>query len=842
MRYDSELRYRGWVTDPECVRCPLHETARHVCIPGEGKPGGILFVGENPGEEENLHGRPFIGRSGQYLRLKINSIIRGVDVPVYITNAIRCRSTHDDQKPLAIAPCNIYLENEIRKVRPSVIVALGKTAVQALLGASISIVSCRGGIGYYRDWDRSIPVVLTLHPAAVGRMPAYEGWFLRDIKMAVALARGTLPIRFETPWQETIVQEVDDADTAFRVIAEAMQAPVVGVDTETHGKLHTDSLKILCAALCYEPDKAWVFTEEVMADRGAQLAMGALFHRKEGIVALHSAKYDAHVLLKDDIRSHPLPHKSVFDTLGAWRLLRLAQGIESGLETLAWHVGMGGYYECWWKPIFTATKKKYRCKDSEAFRLAPRRALHKYCARDTISSFRGYHALRTAAEKIPAWKRFYLPAASVAASLEAEGVPINQKAIERSRGRFNLLIQVATARICKHKDVVRFQKRLAKSFNPGSNQQVASFLFEFLKLKPTKKTKSKTAWSVDDEVLVSLAGHHPVIVHLQRLRSLKKLQSSYVKALARAVRPDGKLHASYNPYGTATGRWSAGGDKEDRFNLQTIPSADTDEGKLIRAIFEAPPGYKFVEVDLGQIELRLAAILSGDQAMINAFRSGKDFHNQTAAAARSFVEGRKVSPEEITPEERRPSKVINFGVLYGQGDEALAAGAQISVEQAKRLKTIIFGLYRGLKKWIDTRTREIIQTYHASIMWDGQVAMRRFVPEVSSSGNVERSHALRISINAPIQGSASLYTVATLIAMHKLLRPPLRSRMVMTTHDSIHYLCPDAEIEHVAKLAQKIATSWPSGDVPLTADVKVGQNLATLEKTKFKEDTHDTYG
>ncbi|NPA38922.1 MAG: DNA polymerase I [Thermodesulfobacteria bacterium] len=356
-------------------------------------------------------------------------------------------------------------------------------------------------------------------------------------------------------------------------------------------------------------------------------------------------------------------------------------------------------------------------------------------------------------------------------------------------------------------------------FNPRSSREVADVLFKKLKLPAVKKTPKAGEFSTDAEVLEELALIHPLPRLLLEYRTLYKLKSTYVEPLLRlADSKEHRVHTEFNQTGTATGRLSS-----KNPNLQNIPIKG-EEGLKLRKAFIAPEGWLLCSLDYSQIELRILAHFSEDPNLLKAFERGEDIHTFTACE----IFG--VSPKEVTPEMRRMSKAINFGIAYGMSAYGLSRELKIGVKEAEAIIKRYFTRYPGIKEYIE-RCIEFAKENG----WVSTISgRRRFVPEVFSSVKTIRELGYRIAVNTPIQGSASDLIKCAMVVLHELLKEyNLKSRLVLQVHDELILEVPEDELETVSKLAKEVMESPFSKlelpyelKVPLKVNVSYGKNWA----------------
>ncbi len=351
-------------------------------------------------------------------------------------------------------------------------------------------------------------------------------------------------------------------------------------------------------------------------------------------------------------------------------------------------------------------------------------------------------------------------------------------------------------------------------FNLASTQQLQEVLFTERKLKPVRKTK--TGFSTDVAVLQELAREDPVPELILRHRTLAKLKSTYVDALPKLVHPDtGRLHTTFNQTGTATGRLSS----RDP-NLQNIPIRD-EAGRKIRQAFIPREGWRFVSADYSQIELVVLAALSGDEALSGAFAAGEDVHRATGA----LIFG--VDPGEISSEQRRMAKTINFGVMYGMSAFRLSRDLGLPRAEADAFIERYFETYSGVRRFLD-------QTVEAAEK-DGYVTTllgrRRALPDIGSRNRPVRMQAQRIAVNTPIQGTAAdIVKRAMLKVSSRLADEGLSAQLLLQVHDELIVEAPPEELSAVETLLREEMVSAVELSVPLKVNVETGENWGSLHE------------
>ena len=351
-----------------------------------------------------------------------------------------------------------------------------------------------------------------------------------------------------------------------------------------------------------------------------------------------------------------------------------------------------------------------------------------------------------------------------------------------------------------------------EEFNIRSSQQLGKILFEKLKLPVQKKTKKKTGYSTDVDVLEVLAEQHELPALILRHRTLAKLKSTYADALIDLTNPEtGRIHTSYNQTVTATGRLSS-----SEPNLQNIP-VRTDEGKEIRKAFIPKKGWYLLAADYSQIELRILAHYSDDKILIKAFKEDEDIHTRTA------TEVFQVFPSLINSELRQQAKVINFGIIYGMSPYGLSKELGISRKMAKTYIHNYFTRYKGVKQFID----ETIEQAGISKKTSTLLGRIRLLPDINSSNKNLREFAERTAINTPIQGTAAdLIKIAMITVDSAFTEKGLKSAMLLSVHDEIVFEVPPDELDTVRTLVKDIMEGVWNLKVPLKVNMAVGENWA----------------
>ena len=427
-----------------------------------------------------------------------------------------------------------------------------------------------------------------------------------------------------------------------------------------------------------------------------------------------------------------------------------------------------------------------------------------YAAEDADVTLQIHGALLPRLERDAKLKRIYseieIPVSSVLLAMERNGVLIDMQQLTRQGQELGQ----------KMLELERRAHELAGGpFNLGSPKQLAEILFDRLKLKVVKKTPSG-APSTDEEVLEKLAEDHPLCRTLLDHRAVSKLKSTYTDKLPKMVHPKtGRVHTNYAQAVAVTGRLSSNDP-----NLQNIP-VRTAEGRRIREAFVAPPGSKIVSADYSQIELRIMAHLSGDKGLVDAFSRGEDVHRHTAA------EVFDTPASDVTSEQRRYAKVINFGLIYGMSAFGLAQNLGIERTAAASYMDKYFARYPGVARYMDRTRQEARERGYVETVF----GRRLFLPDIQSSNMARRQGAERQAINAPMQGTAAdLIKMAMIAVQDWIERERLATKLVMQVHDELVFEVPEAELARVKAGVEERMMGIARLDVPLVVEAGVGSN------------------
>ena len=394
-----------------------------------------------------------------------------------------------------------------------------------------------------------------------------------------------------------------------------------------------------------------------------------------------------------------------------------------------------------------------------------------------------------------------LPLANVLAKMEIAGITVNKTALQEMAEQNKAVIESLTEEI---------YEMAGEEFNINSPKQLGSILFEKMQLPLEMTKKTKTGYSTAVDVLERLAPIAPIVAKILDYRQISKLQSTYVIGLQDYIMSDGKIHTRYIQDLTQTGRLSSSDP-----NLQNIP-VRLEQGRLIRKAFlPSSEDAVLLSSDYSQIELRVLAHISGDEHLIAAFKENADIHTSTAMRVFGIEK-----EEDVTPNDRRNAKAVNFGIVYGISDFGLSNNLGITRKKAKDYIETYFERYPGIKEYMETVVRDARDTGYVETLFN----RRRELPDINSRNFNIRSFAERTAINSPIQGSAADILKIAMINLDKALNEgQFKAKMLLQVHDEIVLEVPNDELEAIKALVKKTMEGAVDLAVPLLADENTGK-------------------
>jgi DNA polymerase-1 len=595
---------------------------------------------------------------------------------------------------------------------------------------------------------------------------------------------------------------VRQRDDLKRLVEQLQTAEHLVLDTETTS-LDPLEAELVGISLCTDTEQAWYIPcghrdeqGELLPDQLTQQdivdLLGPLLTDPALAKIGHNLKYDYAILAAPQNGGTKLAGPLYDTMLGAWlldpgrrsyKLDDLCQEIDLKLTSFAEVVDND--------------------KEPDAFcRVAPETA-KDYSCEDVYGTLRLFEGQRPELEELGLWKLFVEvegPLIPVLAAMENNGILVDKEVLQGLSGEFADRLDVLETEI---------YAVAGHAFNINSPQQLAEVLFDELELPKGRKTK--TGYSTDVKVLEKLSHKHELPALIVRFRNLAKLKSTYVDKLQTHISAiSGRVHSSFNQWGTATGRLSS-----SKPNLQNIPIR-SEEGRRIRSAFIAPQGSMLLSADYSQIDLRVMAHYSQDTALVKAFRNDQDIHSQTAA------EIFQVAPLLITSEMRRVAKSINFGIVYGMSAYGLSQQLGIGRKEAQTFIDRYFVHYPGIQQFMDSIMEQARTDGYVTTL----LGRRRQLPEINASNRNRRQFAERIAINTPIQGTASDIIKLAMLKVHgELISQQAQARMLLQIHDELVLEVPEDELESISAMVSGAMESVMELDVPLKVNVEAGRSL-----------------
>ena len=501
----------------------------------------------------------------------------------------------------------------------------------------------------------------------------------------------------------------------------------------------------------------------------------------------------AHLLVVHDKKSFlhsfplsPFPIPLSFDTLIASYLLHAGDRTDELVETLYRELGVKAEM-----PLSFATEKDYKHLCECVAQLIP---LQKKLRKKLAETKQEY-----------VFDEIEMPLIPVLSKMEDVGIEVDVKAL----GTFSKELA---------KNITALEKNIreiaGEEINVNSPSQLATVLFETLQLPTKNIKKTKTGYSTAASELEKLMDEHEIIPMISEYRELAKLQSTYVEALPKLVAKDGRVHTTYNQTVTSTGRLSSSDP-----NLQNIPIR-TELGREIRKAFVASKGSVLVSADYSQIELRLVAILANDKPFIDAFKHGADIHTRTAAEVWEIPE------DQVTKDQRRAAKAINFGIMYGMGPRSLSKSTGLTMQEAKSFIEKYFEIHSAVRIYLDT----LKEKAHEDGFVETHFGRRRYFPEINSGMHMLVAQAERMAQNMPIQGTqADVVKMAMLAVDGWLKQSQLKAKLLLQVHDELVLEVAREDVDLVVEGLRQMMEGVATFEVPLSVEVKVGENWGEME-------------
>jgi DNA polymerase I len=614
----------------------------------------------------------------------------------------------------------------------------------------------------------------------------------------------TVPLPEKTEKPNLKLTVVDSAAELSALTGKLKAASIISFDTETTS---TDEMTASLVGISLAVEAGQGYYIPVGHTAGTQLPIEQVLPALRGPLTDahipkigHNIKYDYIMLVRHGVRVAPLD----FDTMVAEFVLDPGSR-NLGLKNMA--AARLGEAMVHIEDLIGTGKNQRTMAEVGINEAAP------YAAADAETTLRLKPILEAELKQYPKLQELFtsieMPLIRVLADMEMAGVALDKDFFSA------FSVQLSERMAAIQEQVFR---AVGKTFNLNSTQQLSAVLFETLRLTPPDRGK-KTAsghYSTAAGVLDEMSGQHPVVDMILEYREYAKLKSTYVDALPAQIHPETRrVHTSYSQTGAVTGRLSS-----STPNLQNIPIR-TELGRRVRRGFVADPGNVFVSLDYSQIELRIVAHMANDAAMLEAFRRGQDIHATTAAA----IYG--VPLAAVTKEQRRHSKAINFGLIYGMSAFGLTRTTELTLSESQDFVEAYFKQFPGVKQYLDGIRHSARSTGFVETL----LGRRRYFPALKSTLNQTlRNREEREAINAPIQGTAAdIMKIAMIKIPPALTQAGLHGRMLLQVHDELVIECPQVELNETIRVARGIMENAYRLSIPLTTEARWGTNWDEMQ-------------
>ena len=884
---------RAGVANLVCKKCKLYSTCatpfmRTIrCAKEKGKPR-ILVVGEAPNTAEDKEGRPFIGRTGSYIRNKLNNILGSLE-GVFLTNAVRCKP--EGGKLTSVKPlkyCREFVFQDIERIKPSFILLLGSKALLSVMDLERITLNRGKVLEYITSNSVAIPVTVALHPASTFYDPKNKKKFLQDLEFFKQVLNGNKKTSEDLLLSDAVLDASVRDIRAFHKRARALKkVTIVDVETNSLYPYSLDqafsvlSISMTCSGktIVIQGDQINKTKECMMdADIIKVEALKDFLEDARCPKAGHNFKYDMHAIYK---WISVTPKKWVVDTLALDQILRPSDVLHD-LKTLASHHAKVGEYDKPLKRAQAAAKKEAASylatqnPEMNAWAWINPKLIARYNAIDTATNEKVYYAQLDALQEedkrhqelseepggahgmVPSlyFKRVAMPALRFLQRMEQKGMLVDveyAKKLEKDTEARMIKLEEALRRhpFARQLQMHRFEelclsdkspktqqgkdsakKRLV--FNPGSDQQIGTLLFspDYFGLIPdVREVSEKTERpSVSKEIIERHAKENEgtdvalFIQNVLELRQIKKTLGTYIKGIITRLSTDQRIRSTYG--WIRTGRLSS---KDP--NLQNIK-----DDKALRKMFVVPENHILIDADFSQIELRVLAALCGDQDMCKIYCSGEDLHMETARAI--------FEKKDISKSERRVAKAVNFGIVYKESAWGLAKnltkeGLPTTVQEAEEMITALFNRFPGILQWQEETiefAREHGRVYTMFGRW--REIPKAMIDPVTDEEERVREAAFRQAVNAPVQGTASDMCLVSATKLGSLLqRKEINARVINLIHDSIMIEAHEDVAERVMKLTDKVMRHEPlrwikkeMRGIPLLVEFKRGKNWGEMQE------------
>jgi DNA polymerase-1 len=645
---------------------------------------------------------------------------------------------------------------------------------------------------------KNVPVDLDLKAFAVPK-PNPEALipFFRRMEFKSLVDKFAIPVAEKLSLEESRASNADyktvaNLDNLNRLLAEFEKKREVIIDTETTSLVAVDARLVGISLSAKEGEAYYVPVGHVFGDNlplDKVLELFDKFFKSDIKIIGQNTKYDRQVF-----KNHNVTFTPDFDTMIAAYLLNPGKR-GYGLDSLS--LEYFNYHKIPTTDLIGKGRKQIN------FSQVPIEKASVYSCEDADFTLRLKNFLEPQIKKLellPLMMDIEMPLVPVLGDMEADGVKIDIEFLGELSKDYGRKMRAVEKKI---------YERAGREFNINSSQQLGAILFDVLKLSSSRRTAKGGARATSVDVLLKLAEDHPLPRLILEYRQLMKLKSTYIDALPVLVNSrTGRVHTTFNQTIAATGRLSSTDP-----NLQNIPIR-TEEGREIRRAF-IPGGkeYKILSADYSQIDLRVLAHISDDEAMIQAFKNGEDIHRRTA----SEVYG--VKSENVTSEQRRAAKVANFAIVYGATAYGLSQQSELTLSESKDFMETYFERHSGIKKYMENIKKEARAKGYVATLFN----RRRYLPDINAKSVQARQFAERIAINMPIQGTAADMIKIAMINIAKKMKN-LKSKMILQVHDELVFDAHKNEIRELTAMVKQEMEGAVKLSVPIRVDVALGDN------------------
>ena len=583
---------------------------------------------------------------------------------------------------------------------------------------------------------------------------------------------------------------VTDLKTLQNCVDALKGAEAWSFDTETTSA-NPQKAELLGIALSDKKSRGWYIHAANFNKKELLEKLNPLFMCENVRKAAHHFKYDYRVLGRFGIEVKG----KCFDTMLAAYLIDSGQKMD--MNSLA-----QGYLN--YDPVSIESLIGVKGQKQKSMQEIPLEEVAPYACEDADITLQLYKVLKEKLREMEVTdlaEDIEFPLARVLGDMETNGFKLDLDLLDSFSEELERDIQSLRDQI---------YRLTGEEFNINSTQQLGKVLFEKMKL-PSRKKTATGKYSTSEQVLANLAAEYDVAAKILEYRGLSKLKSTYVDAFPKLVdERTGRIHSTFNQHVTATGRLSS-----TQPNMQNIP-VRTERGRGIRKAFVAEEGYRILAVDYSQIELRIIASMSGDQAMIRAFREDEDIHSRTAAELFGVDD-----IENVGREQRRKAKEVNFGIPYGVSAFGLAQRLGISNKEGKAMIDAYFNRFPGIKEFIDKTTEFARENGYVQTL----SGRRRYIPDIHSRNPNIRGFAERTAVNMPIQGTAADLIKIAMIGVDRAIKAEnLNTRMLLQVHDELVFEIPEREIDTTPQRIRSIMEQAMDLNVPLKAEIGISDN------------------